>query len=103
MRKCFGLWAAAIGMAGLAAASGQAAPKADAGGLRQTMSEIAAAAGRNDCKTIARLGVPVLDRQTAGLPADVVAELYDLVVGCEWDAGATERAYAHTLRGTALE
>jgi tetratricopeptide (TPR) repeat protein len=102
MRKWFGLWAAAAAGAGLIAGAATAAPKADEGGLSRTLLEIGAAADRHDCKTVVRLGAPVLDRHAAALTGDLAPLIYDLVVGCEWDTGATERAYAHALRGTAL-
>ncbi|MEA3032210.1 MAG: hypothetical protein QOH86_226, partial [Sphingomonadales bacterium] len=103
MRKWFGLWAAAAASASLTAGSAGAAPKAGADAAYLTLMDISEAANKHDCKTVARLGGPLLDRQLASLPADLVPPLYDLVTGCEAASGATARAYAHALKGTALE
>ncbi|MEA3037779.1 MAG: hypothetical protein QOE79_292 [Sphingomonadales bacterium] len=103
MRKWLGLWAAAAACGWQIAGAAAAAPKAEAGGMSQTLLEIGAAADRHDCKTVVRLGAPVLDRQADALTPDLASLIYDLVVGCEWDSGAAERAYVHALRGTALE
>jgi tetratricopeptide (TPR) repeat protein len=103
MRKWLGLWAAAAAAASLAASAAGAAPKAGASGLPRTLRALGEAADKQDCKTIARLGGPLLDRQLDSLPSDMVPRFYDLVVACEAATGATVRAYAHALKGTALE
>jgi len=82
---------------------GGGAAEGRAGDLSRTMMAIGEAADKHDCKTIARLGGPLLDRQVASLPPEMVPPFYDLVVACEATTGATVRAYAHALKGTQLE
>lgn len=63
-----------------------------------------AAYDRDDCKTVLKLGVPLVDsKRGMDLPDEYVAYVYDVVTGCEAEAKATEAAYRHALRGTTLE
>lgn len=58
---------------------------------------------RDDCKTVLKLGVPLIEsRKALGFPDDQIAYAYDIVTSCETSAKATEAAYRHALKGTQL-
>jgi tetratricopeptide (TPR) repeat protein len=68
------------------------------------LQRIDAAYKAQDCKTVVQLGAPILDsKRGTGLPSDLEAVLYDLVVGCEAELGSNDAYYAHALRATAIE
>ena len=99
-----GALAIGIGTALAITAPASAAPQSSDGKAMETMRKIAEAAERKDCKTILRLGVPLIEaRKASGLPGELEAANYALVILCEVEGGLNDRAYAHALRGTALD
>ncbi len=99
-------WAASIAAAlflGVvpSAAAAKASPAKRNLALVQRMQ---AANVRDDCKTVIALGVPLVDGKGAtGLADEYLVYVHDIVARCEIRADATEAAYRHALKGTALE
>src|SRR4051812_34848128 len=101
-------WAAFAGAAMLivsAAAVPAWANKAEpAGRSLETLRQMAAAGDRDDCPTVLKLGVPLVDGAgRSGLTDEMQALAYELVVSCEARAKANAAAYAHALKATELE
>lgn len=95
--------AAALGAAILstAPASGEATRAERNLAIVQRME---AAYESDDCGTVLKLGVPLVDAKGGiGLPDEAVAYAYDVVTGCEALAKDLQAAYRHALKGTGLE
>lgn len=86
-----------------AAASGAAAAKPAQVGVRETLLQIGAAAGKRDCKAVMRLGEPLLDRRAASVPAEILPAMYEVIAGCEVQANALDKAAAYARAGSDLE
>jgi tetratricopeptide (TPR) repeat protein len=93
--------ALALATAPLAQAAG--APSVKAAGERLRL--MSAALERDDCPTVLKLGLPLVDaapRANSTLSEEALAGAYDMVIRCELKGRTDPRAYEHALRGTAL-
>ena len=88
-----------------ASASGQNAPGSNVSRkIQADLQKIGEAYDRNDCDTVLKLGVPILDKGGgSGLAGKIEAALFELVTSCEIDKELTDKAYQHSVRGTRLE
>ena len=68
-----------------------------------TIAKVVRASERKDCRTVQKVGAPLLDGAAAGAAEASLATLYERVAACELGSGAINRAYGHALRGTARE
>jgi hypothetical protein len=94
--KFQGLATLLAAMAGVAAGPGLAAAPPDRDAAAQ---RIAAAAERDDCRTVLKLGPPFLLAAAADEPG--LAAIFEAVASCERDKGALNDAYRLALEGTA--
>lgn len=70
---------------------------------REQLLKVAKAAQASDCKTVIRLGTPIIDKSSAPtLPLEMKALAYDMVVYCEISQADLKAAFAHAEAGTQL-
>src|SRR5215213_8419995 len=70
----------------------------------EILRQMEAASNDSDCRTVLKLGLPLVDSKGGtGLTSEYEAYAFDLVVGCEAEAKATESAYRHAFKATALD
>src|SRR3954453_19485283 len=96
---------AAVGLAPLVlAASGAAStpslptrPAAASDQIGAVIRELVAAAERNDCKTVLRLGEPLVAPGRRDLPVEIEAATLTMVAECADDVGAKQKAYDYAV------
>lgn len=94
-----GLYGAAMAVAAASAASAASG----VGGALKPLQQIAAAVEKEDCETVLRLGVPLLDRRPVSVGAEQLPLLYHMVATCELRARRLDKGYAYVRAGTLLE
>jgi tetratricopeptide (TPR) repeat protein len=108
LRKFLRAAPAALALCGAAGGLGAApAAEPDPKTLQRNIERLeksAAAYDQGDCKTALRFGLPLIAATgSTGLGDEAEAVAHEIVVRCETESGANEKAYAHALAGTRLE
>jgi tetratricopeptide (TPR) repeat protein len=97
-------WSLALALACLPGLPAAAAAPTAAGKSEESLVQLAQAYDRDDCATVLRLGVPLVDaRGGSGLPDVAEALAYEMTAHCELKKDSKAEAYAHAVRGTRLD
>ena len=65
--------------------------------------QLSAAVDRKDCKSVLRIGEPIVAAGRHELPSEIEAATLLLVANCAYSEGATQKAYDYAVRGSRLE
>lgn len=87
----------------LAAGAGSAAAPSKVGKTEKTLQRLVTAAELEDCKTVLRVGEPLLRAGTTALPAKIEAYVIGQVASCAYSNGEVTKALSYLQRGSRRE